>query len=136
MPDQSANAGSEKPAFIISAGGQAAHPDDIIKSCQSLQNHLSSLREDAEKELEKWQVSIKERELAEKRRVAPGWLDREEKILQPEKTTRPQSTQAPPNLMDDQESESAPDADSSSKSMRSQAEGEELDRAFGKLDVQ
>lgn len=28
---------------------------------------------------------MREQELAEKRRVAPGWLDREEKILEPER---------------------------------------------------
>lgn len=33
--------------------------------------------------MEQWERSIKDRELAEKRRRAPGWLDRDEKILSP-----------------------------------------------------
>lgn len=40
---------------------------------------------EAENTLSEWEKDIKERELAEKRRVAPGWLDREEKILEPER---------------------------------------------------
>ena len=36
--------------------------------------------------MQKWEDAIRERELKEKRRRAPGWLDREEKILEPEKT--------------------------------------------------
>ena len=32
-----------------------------------------------------WDHAVRERELAEKRSVAPGWLDREEKLLEPER---------------------------------------------------
>lgn len=35
--------------------------------------------------MQKWLEGLKERELAEKRRKAPGWLDRDEKILAPQK---------------------------------------------------
>ncbi|KAF3358802.1 hypothetical protein VdG1_02714 [Verticillium dahliae VDG1] len=49
-----------KPRYIISQSGHAAHPDDIIASARA-------------------------RDLAEKRKVAPGWLDSEARILEPER---------------------------------------------------
>ena len=113
----------------MSSSGHAAHPDEIIASCQALQAHLQKLQDDAEATLREWENSIKERELAEKRRVAPGWLDRDEKILEPE---RKRDTSAPTeilnsdplNIMDSQD-------DIISNEGAQRREGEELDRAFG-----
>lgn len=57
--------------------------------------------------MQKWLEGIKERELAEKRRKAPGWLDRDEKILAPQKmgdavvAAVVSQPQAVPNLLDD-----------------------------------
>ncbi|KAL9117591.1 MAG: hypothetical protein Q9187_005872 [Circinaria calcarea] len=126
--------GSEKPKYVVSSSGHAAHPDEIIASCQALQSHLQKLQEDAEETLKEWETSIKERELAEKRRLAPGWLDREEKILEPERkhdslgpSTGGQTGDI--NIMDRQ------DAAPLEKSLTQErnAQGEELDRAFGGL---
>ena len=88
------------------------------------------MQEDAEATLRKWRTDIEERELAEKRRVAPGWLDREEKILEPEKKgagTRG-ATIGEVNIMDIQE-----DGGPAERSLTQQREeeGEQLDRAFG-----
>lgn len=90
------------------------------------------MQEDAQRALQEWEDSIKERELAEKRRVAPGWLDREEKILEPEK--KRDSSLAPAagqsqygNIMDSQD----PGPVQRSLTEQQAAEGEELDRAFG-----
>ncbi|KAI9779651.1 MAG: hypothetical protein M1816_003456 [Peltula sp. TS41687] len=75
-----------KTRFIISAsGGVAAHPDEIIESCRALQAHLMTLQEDAARMVRDWEAEVARRELAEKRSVAPGWLDREEKLLEPER---------------------------------------------------
>lgn len=76
---------NQKLKYVVSQSGHTAHPDEIIASCQALQSHLQKMQEDAQVDLKRWHDQIKERELAEKRRVAPGWLDREEKILEPEK---------------------------------------------------
>jgi hypothetical protein len=76
---------AEKPKFVVSSTGLAAHPEDIIASCKALQDHLKKQQDDAQELLQRWQVDIAERELAEKRRLAPGWLDRQEKILEPER---------------------------------------------------
>ncbi|EGO61337.1 hypothetical protein NEUTE1DRAFT_77282 [Neurospora tetrasperma FGSC 2508] len=77
---------NNKPKYIISpASGHAAHPDDIIASCQALQAHVAKLQSDASAELKAFEERIKKRELAEKRRVAPGWLDSEARLLEPER---------------------------------------------------
>jgi hypothetical protein len=77
---------SGKPRYVVSQSGHAAHPDDIIASCRALQAHLTKLQGDAEQELRELDERIKARELAEKRRVAPGWLDSEARLLEPERT--------------------------------------------------
>ena len=87
------------------------------------------MQDDAESTLKKWQEDIKERELAEKRRVAPGWLDREEKILEPQRkqNNQAQGSLGQENIMDMQEG--GPPERSSTQ------EGEELDRAFGGMQL-
>ena len=91
---------------------------------------MQKTQDDAEKVLKKWQDDISERELAEKRRVAPGWLDREEKILEPEKKGEgARVTQA--NIMDMQEDGPAVRSLADERS----AAGEELDRAFGGMNI-
>ncbi|KAI1437515.1 hypothetical protein GGR50DRAFT_692289 [Xylaria sp. CBS 124048] len=75
-----------KPQYVVSPqSGHAAHPEDIIASCRALQAHITRLQESAEKELRELDERIKARELAEKRRVAPGWLDSEARLLEPER---------------------------------------------------
>ena len=129
--------GTDKPKYVVSASGHAAHPDEIIASCQALQAHIQKLQDDAEKAIQDWEDSIKERELAEKRRVAPGWLDRDEKILEPERKpesrTAANQMEANMNIMDTQDSEGAPVTRSLTEQRA--AEGEELDRAFGGMRI-
>lgn len=74
-----------KPKYVISASGHAAHPDDIIASCRALQAHVAKLQADADAELRALDERICARELAEKRRVAPGWLDSDARMLEPER---------------------------------------------------
>lgn len=83
-----------------------------------------------------WEEKRRAEDLAEKRRVAPGWLDGDVKLLVPEnvantnmedvqshgETQRGTSTGVP-NLME--RSDAGPGS----------REGEELDRAFGGLDI-
>jgi len=117
--------GSEKSKYVVSTSGHAAHPDDIISSCQALQAHLERMQDDAKNTIKEWERSIKERELAEKRRVAPGWLDRDEKILEPTKAGPQESIMDTETL----------DVKAAGMAMSPTREGEELDRAFGGLDV-
>ncbi|KAF2971879.1 hypothetical protein GQX73_g1704 [Xylaria multiplex] len=75
----------EKPKYVVSQSGHAAHPDDIVASCRALQAHITKMQQDAERELRELDERIRARELAEKRRVAPGWLDSEARLLEPER---------------------------------------------------
>jgi hypothetical protein len=123
-----------KARYVVSSSGEhAAHPDDILAACHSLENHLNKTRSDAEQSIEAWKESIKQRELAEKRRLAPGWLDREEKLLQPSRTgMSPPQGDTQQSLLDS----SSPDQGSSQMpAIQPHDEGEELDRAFGGLGV-
>lgn len=127
-----------KPRYVVSStGGHAAHPDEILASCHALEAHLQKTVADAEKTIKDWEESVRQRELAEKRRVAPGWLDREEKLLQPELVHAPSSanhhgSDASPSILDSrtQEQESQP-----MPTIAPRDEGEELDRAFGGLQM-
>lgn len=123
---------------MTSASGHAAHPDEIIASCKALQAHLQKAQDDAERTLKEWEEGIRQRELAEKRRLAPGWLDREEKILEPEKksATQAQSTGGQGHevdLMDRQDDDLGETGLAESTESR---EGEQLDKAFGGLGLQ
>lgn len=123
-----------KARYVLSSNGEhAAIPEEILAACQSLEQHLEKTRTDAERTIQAWEESIKQRELAEKRRVAPGWLDRDEKLLQPTRSsTSPGTTGATESLLD---SSTADQAGSNMPSMVPRDEGEELDRAFGGLDM-
>lgn len=119
--------------YVVSSSGEhAAHPEEILASCLSLEEHLKKTRSDAERAIRDWEEGIRQRDLAEKRRVAPGWLDREEKLLQPSRVTLTQSPmeQRDQSLLD---SSLADQGSSDLPAMAPRDEGEELDRAFGGL---
>ncbi len=91
------------------------------------------MQENAERTIREWEDNLREEQLAEKRRLAPGWLDRDEKILQPAKvaagSVAPEQGQSA-NLMD-QEADGTSDVQMQ-QPVASQ-EGDELDRAFGSM---
>lgn len=122
--------GADKAKYVLSAGGHAAHPDEIIASCKALGEHMKKAQGDAEAAIKDWEESIKQRELAEKRRVAPGWLDREEKLLQPTQASR---DKAPTTSLLDRSSPQGENV--STPALAPRNEGEELDRVFGGLDI-
>jgi len=126
---------SEKPKYVVSTSGHTYHPDEIVASCRALQAHLQKLQDDAEKAIKEWGEGIKERELAEKRRVAPGWLDREEKILEPEKkrgsVVGERKDLPEVNIMDNQDEALA----ARNLTEKRVTQGDELDRAFGGMEI-
>ncbi|KAL8793318.1 MAG: hypothetical protein Q9195_004095 [Heterodermia aff. obscurata] len=130
--------GVEREDYVVSASGHAASPEDIIKSCQALQDHIKKTQEDAEKAIQDWEQSLIEQDLAEKRRLAPGWLDRSEKILEPERRT---SVGFTAGLNDQATSASIMDSDIEGKKSQPALQqvqdpaGDELDRAFGGMTV-
>lgn len=121
------------PAYVTSSSGFAAHPSTIVAQNKALLEQLEKQQADAKKQVDEWEQSIKERELQEKRRKAPGWLDSEARILEPERKREEV------NLMDE--------VDSDDRNRRNQAEavgrrdgevddlGNQMDRAFGRSEM-
>ncbi|KAL2152178.1 hypothetical protein VTH82DRAFT_5362 [Thermothelomyces myriococcoides] len=74
-----------KPRYVVAPSGHAAHPDEILESCRALLSHVTQMCAKAEQDLAALDERIRARDLAEKRRVAPGWLDSDARLLEPEK---------------------------------------------------
>lgn len=101
---------------------------------------MQRVQDDADRELKAWQDAIDARELAEKRRVAPGWLDSDARILEPERRNLSNEASGGPEMTQ----KHLMDADVSSQDASSlqrtpvaapSREGDELDRAFGGLGI-
>ncbi|KAK4565969.1 hypothetical protein LTR86_003818 [Recurvomyces mirabilis] len=73
------------PAYVTSSSGFAAHPSTITTQNRALLKQIQRQREEGERKVREWEEGIREVELREKRRRAPGWLDSEQHLLQPEK---------------------------------------------------
>ncbi|KAJ2902383.1 glycosyl hydrolase family 47 [Zalerion maritima] len=73
------------PRYVVSAAGTCAHPAEISAQCAALLRHVERMQSDAQRDLDAFEARRRDAELAEKRRVAPGWLDSEEKLLRPER---------------------------------------------------
>lgn len=119
-----------KPRYVVSNTGHAAHPDDIMASCQALHAHVMKLQEDAERDLREFDQRIKDRDLAEKRRLAPGWLDSDARLLEPEKST-PVQQQA----TGDKNNEGQIQTPGGHPGGSDPEKGAELDRAFGGMQL-
>lgn len=122
----------ELPAYVTSSSGFAAHPRTIIAQNRSLLEQIEKQRQDAGRQVKEWEQSIRDRELAEKRRKAPGWLDSENRILEPEK---PKAEMADPgmSLMDE-----PAEADATAATRRDKKVddlGAAMDRAFGRSEM-
>ena len=126
--------GEEKSQYVVSSSGHAAHPDDIIASCKALQAYIQRVQDDADKELKTWEDAVAARELAEKRRVAPGWLDSDARILEPERRVG-NPTSGHGNLMDEGVSTTEASNLQGTPVALPSGGGDELDRAFGGINL-
>ncbi|EWC45925.1 hypothetical protein DRE_04932 [Drechslerella stenobrocha 248] len=121
---------------IVSPSGQSSiSPDQLIADCNNLIAHLTNETKVAKDEIDKWVKSIEDRELMEKRRVAPGWLDTGVMMLEPKKA-------GPSAAAGDALAARTPESnmfDGGRKQEKGRqpagSPGEELDRAFGGLDI-
>ncbi|KAI0135635.1 hypothetical protein F4814DRAFT_31372 [Daldinia grandis] len=125
-------ASDAKVKYVVAQSGHAAHPDDIVASCKALQAHLTRMQEDSERVLRDLQDRIRERELAEKRRVAPGWLDSDARLLQPERSNYPAEAEVAGQFAEMSVADRGAGATAGISEMAVD-HGEELDRAFGGL---
>ncbi|KAF2626703.1 hypothetical protein BU25DRAFT_411669 [Macroventuria anomochaeta] len=127
------NNSSEPPQYVQSSSGQTAHPDQILRSCTALQEHLAKLEADARKTLEEHKKRRDAEELAEKRRVAPGWLDSGVHILKPENVD--ESTPVPESQGQVQQAQRHDQSQGGQSGAGQSREAEELDRVFGGLSL-
>ncbi|KAF2871106.1 hypothetical protein BDV95DRAFT_668486 [Massariosphaeria phaeospora] len=135
------------PAYIHSTSGStAATPDTILASCHALQTHLAQLEASAKAALPEWEARRRAQELAEKRRIAPGWLDGDVRILKPENVQGSGSGggsaggEAQGRDLLDRDMDVDADADEGKGAGDAQGvpesrEAQELDRVFGGLDL-
>lgn len=98
------------------------------------------MQDDANRTIKEWQERLKERDLAEKRRVAPGWLDSDARILQPERKVdhhneQPVETNGGSNIMDMDASSAEASVLKEMPAQAGTAVGDELDRAFGGMEI-
>jgi hypothetical protein len=118
------------PAYVTSASGFAAHPSAIIAQNQTLLDQITRQRKDAAQKISEWESEIKKRDLAEKRRKAPGWLDSEDRLLEPSKTAKDTTATHGSSLLDEP---SSLDRNESASALKKDGEdiGAVMDRAFG-----
>lgn len=124
--------------FVVAPNsGHTAHPDDIIRSCRTLLRHIEEVEQGNKKLIEDWEKRLKEEDVLEKRRRAPGWLDRDEKILEPErrKTISTPHPETPTTAAQDPGTLRSSDSTMDQRPTEHDQGGEELDRAFGGLGV-
>jgi hypothetical protein len=139
LPPSSINAAPapsnpDLPSYVTASSGFAAHPSSIIAQNKALLEQLDSRAQEAKKKVDAWEQSIKDRELAEKRRKAPGWLDSEQHLLQPEKAGGQEKKVETVNLMDDAAEVSGAGMDRP-KDREVDDLGAAMDRAFGRSEM-
>ena len=120
-----------KPRYVVAQSGQAAHPSELIASYQALTDHLEKQQSKADAAVEKWRREIAARELADNRRRAPGWLDSQQRMLEPER----QSAQKADGQIASKNGSVHELGMTEAKRSNEPDEGDELDRAFGVLKV-
>lgn len=128
-PSSSSPAAPPKPRYVVSNAGHAAHPEDIVASCREMQSHLAAMTAEAERDLAALREAAQRRELAEKRRIAPGWLDSEVRVLEPE---RKEGTEREEEKAD---VEMGGEGAAGGEGEGGADKGAELDRAFGSMRV-
>ena len=117
----------EGAGYITSPSGNVSQtPEAIIHTCHALLQHLQTQQSSAEQAWRDWEKSIEDRELMEKRRVAPGYLDTGIQMLEP---TR-KSVQG----NNDNEKQHTVEGGHGAEQKPTEV-GDELDRVFGKMTV-
>ncbi|KAF8541604.1 hypothetical protein BDD12DRAFT_829040 [Trichophaea hybrida] len=114
----------EGAGYITSPSGNVSQtPEAIIHSCHALIQYLQSQKSSAEQAWRDWEKSIEDRDLMEKRRVAPGYLDTGIQILEPTRKAVNTSESEPQQVT----------GRGGGDEQRSTEAGDELDRVFGKM---
>lgn len=123
----------------------ATHPSTIIAQNHALLKSFEKQGVEAEARVREWEAGIQGRELAEKRRKAPGWLDGEQVVLMPEKKKMmggggEAQQLLPPSgsLMDGSETEAELELEGARRGDGDrdvEGLGDAMDRAFGRSEM-
>lgn len=117
---------------MTSGSGFAAHPSTIIAQNKTLLDQLGKQRSEAQQKVRAWEQNIKDRDLAEKRRKAPGWLDSEQHLLQPARAEESSKNDVA-NFMDDPDPTTASAAPAHAANVDDL--GAAMDKAFGRSEM-
>lgn len=101
------------------------------------------MQKEGERVLREWEEQVKGEELREKRRVAPGWLDREERVLEPERKTGllgsgDDKPGGPAGIIGHRQNKTTAGSEVTIQGQQvplQNAAGDELDRAFGSMEL-
>lgn len=101
------------------------------------------MQKEGERVLREWEEQVKGEELREKRRVAPGWLDREERVLEPERKTGllgsgDDGLGGPAGIIGHGQNKTTAGSEITIQGQQGplqNAAGDELDRAFGSMEL-
>ena len=117
------------------SSGFAAHPSTIIAQNRALLQQLDSRAREGREKVEGWEAGIRERELMEKRRKAPGWLDGSVRLLEPEKAAGDGKKGV--NLMDEVDPSQREEMEERQRKKKKDVDdlGEAMDRAFGRSEM-
>ena len=104
---------------------------------------MDNIQREGERVLREWEEKVREEELREKRRVAPGWLDREERVLKPERKTGllgsgvdgPGGTVGMGTYQPNKTTAESEIIAQGQQGPLHNAAGDELDRAFGSMEL-
>uniref|UniRef100_A0A060T3L7 ARAD1C38302p n=1 Tax=Blastobotrys adeninivorans TaxID=409370 RepID=A0A060T3L7_BLAAD len=95
--------------------------DRVIQDSSLFVEASERRRKDRIGAYEEWKRNVDRREIEEKRRIAPGYLDSSNKILLPTRNQEP--------------SQHEPAQDEQDKSNAQQSEISEIDKAFGRVEI-
>lgn len=115
--------------MISPSGTSSAHPSTIAAQNRSLLEQIDRQAKDGQREVEAWQEAIRERDLQEKRRKAPGWLDGSVRLLEPAQAKKDAESKDGKSILDDDEGRE----EKSAKDVEDL--GNALDRAFGRSEM-
>lgn len=95
----------------------------IATDSQQFSDFISAQHQQRSKQYDDWFNEVVKRDLQEKRKIAPGYLDTTNRILQPEKVENPHETAE--DLKDEEENGET----------KAQNEDNDIDKVFGKVTI-
>ena len=65
-----ANNADQKPKYVVAPSGHAAHPSDIVASCEALRSHIAAMQDKSERALKEMEERIQRGDVRKERAEA------------------------------------------------------------------